>query len=163
MPKLIVIRGPAGAGKSTVARKLFEEVGGPIALVDLDYFRFMLRNQLSEDTRGEYRLAESCIEIALGHAFDVIFEGNFRALAGGELPVPLLGFDGATVHAFYMDVSLPETLRRHTMRADQRITAERMVDLYPAARPIDVLAEVVLHESLSVEQSVQTIRGVTGL
>ena len=151
MPKLIVIRGPSGAGKSTIAQRLFEMAATPIALVDLDHYR------------AEYRMAEAAIRSALDLRLDVIFEGNFRTLPDGSLPLSLLGFADAEVFAFYMDVSLSETLRRHEFRSDRRITADRMVELYPAAQPIESLAEVRIGEGVSIEAAVRTIREISGV
>jgi hypothetical protein len=162
MPRLIVIRGPSGAGKSTVARQLFEAVGTPVALIDLDYFRFAARNA-SDDARIEYRLAEAAIGVALGQHFDVIFEGNFRPLPDGGLPLRLLDFASTAVFAFYLDVSLEESLDRHAGRSDGRITAQRMVELYPAARPIEALNEVALAEAMTVDDKVKAIRTASGL
>ena len=162
MPKLIVLRGPSGAGKSTVAKRLFEAVSTPIVLVDLDHYRFTVRNQ-PHDARAEYRLAEAAIRAAAGLGSDVIFEGNFRVLPDGRLPLSLFDVRETAVFAFYMEASLEETLRRHASRSDRRITAERMVELYPAAKPIELLSEVRLAEGLAVDEAVTAIRDVSGL
>ena len=162
MPKLIVLRGPSGAGKSTVANRLFEMVDTPIALVDLDHYRFTVRNHPPE-TRAEYRMAEAAIRSALDLRLDVIFEGNFRTLPDGSPPLSLLGFADAEVFAFYLDISLEETLRRHEIRSDRRITADRMVELYPAAQPIESLAEVRIGEGVSIEAAARTIREISGV
>jgi predicted kinase len=162
MPKLIVVRGPSGAGKSAVAQQLFAGAKGPVALIELDHYRFMIRNQPA-GARLEYRLAESAIRIAMTGGFDVIFEGNFRGTANGNLPLPLLSFEHTAVHAFYLDVSLAETLRRHATREDQRITAERMKELYAYAQPLPVLAETMIPEDSTLGEAVAIIRRISGI
>jgi hypothetical protein len=67
------------------------------------------------------------------------------------------------VFAFYLDVNLEESLRRHAGRSDGRITAQRMVELYPAARPIEALNEVALAEAMTVDDKVKAIRTASGL
>lgn len=162
MPKLVAIRGPSGAGKSTVATRLFREATRPVALVDLDHYRHMFRNSAS-DVRLEYDIATAAIEIAIGAGFDVIFDANFRLLDGGKLPLPLFSFPGATTFAFYLDVSLPETLRRHAGRSDQRLTVEEMRQLYRFAQPLGAYPETVIPEGSSLDETVSTIRRVAGI
>lgn len=163
MPKLVAIRGPSGAGKSTVAARLFREATRPIALVDLDHYRHMFRNSASDDVRLEYDMATAAIEIAIGAGFDVIFDANFRLLDAGKLPLPLFSFPGATTFAFYLDVSLPETLRRHAGRNDRRLTIDEMKRLYAFAQPLAVYPETVIPESSSLDESVATIRRIAGI
>jgi hypothetical protein len=131
-----------------------------MALVDLDHYRFSVRNP----SKGlEYELAGAAIRTALSLDTDVIFEGNFRESPELELWLPLHQLGAAEVYCFFMEVSLDETLRRHATRADRRITAERMLELYEYARPIASLEERLLDETLTVEEAVAVIQKTTGL
>ena len=77
MTKFVVVRGPCGAGKSTVAQRLFERVTRPTALVERDRYMFMF--QAADDPRvPDQELIELDILKCFEHGFDVIFEGNFR-------------------------------------------------------------------------------------
>lgn len=162
-PKLVVIRGPSGAGKSTVAARLFLEATRPTALVDLDYCRQMFRNRASDEVMVEYDVAKAAIEISIEQGFNVIFDGNFRLRDGGRLPLPLFSFPGATTFVFYLDVSLPETLRRHVNRNDQRLTVEGMKRLYRFAQPLGAYPETVIPEGSSLDETLSTIRRVADI
>jgi uridine kinase len=41
--KLIVLRGPSGAGKTTVAKQLFQVTARPTVLLEQDYYRFSFK------------------------------------------------------------------------------------------------------------------------
>ena len=123
----------------------------------------MFRNQPSDGLRVEYDVARAAIEISIERGFDVIFDGNFRALDGGNLPLPLFSFRGATTCAFYLDVSLAETLRRHARRSERRLTVDEMKALYPYARPLEGYPETVIRESSSLDETVRTIRRIAGV
>jgi guanylate kinase len=160
---LVVIRGPSGAGKSTVAQSLFAEVSTPVALLDLDHYRFMFRNAPGSTERPEYAAAGAAIQAALGLGFDVIFEGNFRVAENGALPLQLFDLPGAQTFAFYLEASLDETLQRHEGRADQRMTTERMRELYDFCRPLDQYPEVIIPQHSTIQQTVATIRQLAQL
>lgn len=163
MLTLIAIRGPSGSGKSTVAARLFAATDRPTAVVDLDHYRFMFRNHPPGVSRIEYTLAGQAIESSLDAGFNVIFDGNFRLLDDGELPLPLFSYPDAESYAFYLQVGLEETLRRHAGRVDQRIDAARMRALYEFAQPLGHARETVIPEGATLEETLATIRRVTGV
>src|SRR5215831_4331642 len=81
MAKLIIIRGPSGVGKSTVAKALMMRTKRPTVLVDLDHYRFSFVNPPNRDHNLEYEMSGSDVLIGLMLGFDVIFDGNFTATA----------------------------------------------------------------------------------
>lgn len=92
-------------------------------------------------------------------AGDVLFEGNFRPDTHAALLARLFALDDVDVHAFYLDVSLAETIRRHATRR-QIITVEKMTELHPIAVPLGVPGEVVIPETATIEEAVGAIRAV---
>lgn len=108
-------------------------------------------------------MAGQAIKSSLDAGFNVIFDGNFRLLDDGQLPLPLFSYPGAESYAFYLQVSLEETLRRHAGRVDQRIDTDRMRGLYPFAQPLGHARETVIPEGAMLEDTLATIRRVTGI
>ena len=92
---------------------------------------------------------------------DVLFEGNFRPDTHAALLERLLSLDDVDVRVVFLDVSLPETLRRHETRR-QIITVEKMTELHPVAVPLGVPGEIVIDETTTVEETVAVVLGLLG-
>ena len=110
MTKLIIIRGPSGVGKSTVAKALMKRTKRPTVLVDLDHYRFSFVNPPNHDHDLEYEMSGSDVLIGLKLGFDVIFDGNFTATAHDPFLEKLLSAHPEENYLFYLDASLNETL-----------------------------------------------------
>ena len=87
---------------------------------------------------------------------DVLFEGNFRPDTHASLLSQLIALSDVDVHAFFVDVSLDESLRRHATRP-QVISVEKMTELHPVAVPLGVPGEVVIPETSTVDATVALV------
>jgi thymidylate kinase len=157
--KLVVIRGPSGAGKSTLARAVAAATARPLAVVDRDHYMFMFnRWPDAPDQELIHRVILFCLE----RDIDVVFEGNFRIETHERLLEELFAAHPVDNFTFYLDVSLEETLRRHEGRP-QRITAEKMQELYPVTTPLHDPTEHFIPETASIEQAAQIVLMVARL
>ncbi len=163
MTKLIIIRGPSGVGKSTVAKALLKRTTRPTVLVDLDHYRFSFVNPPNHDHGLEYAMSGSDVLIGLQLGFDVIFDGNFTATAHDPFLDKLLSAHPEETYLFYLDASLNETLKRHETKSHPRISADKMKEVYHYASPTGHEQEVIIPESSSVAQTVEQIAQITGL
>lgn len=163
MAKLIIIRGPSGVGKSTVAQALMKRTKRPTVLVDLDYYRFGFVNPPGRDHELEYEMSGSDVLIGLRLGFDVIFDGNFTVDAHDPFLEKLFKAHPKENYLFYLDASLPETLRRHDTKSYSRISTDKMREVYKYASPTGRKEEVVIPESSSLEQTVEQIIVITGI
>lgn len=161
--KLIIIRGPSGVGKSTVAEALMKRTKRPTVLVELDYYRFGFVNPPRRDHGLEYEMSGSDIVIGLRLGFDVVFDGNFAADAHDPFLEKLFKAHPKENYLFYLDASLPETLRRHETKSYSRISTGKMREVYKYASPTGRKEEVVILETSSLEQSVRQIMVITGI
>jgi predicted kinase len=161
--KLIIIRGPSGVGKSTVAQALMKRTKRPAVLVDLDYYRFGFVNPPRPDHGLEYEMSGSDVLICLRLGFDVIFDGNFTADAHDPFLERLFQAHPRENYLFYLDASLPETLLRHETKSYTRISADKMCEVYKYASPTGRKEEVVIPESSSLEQTVEQSVEITGI
>lgn len=157
MSKLIIIRGPSGAGKSTIAKALMAQVTRPTALIERDYYMFMFKPDdgtvvLDKD------LIENNILTCLRHGFDVIFEGNFKVDTHKQLLDRLFESHPDNNYFFYLEESLPETLRRHELRSEKIISREKMEELYGYATPMNYQNEIIVPQNSSQEETVDLIR-----
>lgn len=159
--KLIIIRGPSGVGKSTVAQALMNRTKRPTVLVDLDHYRFGFVNPPRRDHELEYEMSGSDVLIGLRLGFDVIFDGNFTADARDPFLEKLFQAHSEENYLFYLDASLPETLRRHETKPAARISTNKMREAYKYASPTGRKEEVVIPESSSLGQTVEQIIMIT--
>ena len=157
MSKLIIIRGPSGAGKSTIAKELMAKVTRPTALIERDSYMFMFKPNDGSIVLDK-ELIENNILICLERGFDVIFEGNFKINTHKQLLDRLFKVHPDENYVFYLDASLPETLRRHELRSEKIISKEKMEELYSYAAPMNHQNEIIVPQSSSQEETINLIR-----
>lgn len=163
MTKLIILRGPSGVGKSTVAQALLKRTTRPTVLVDLDHYRFSFVNPPHEDHNLEYEMSASDILLGLQLGFDVIFDGNFTATAHDPFLEKLLSAHAEETYLFYLDASLDETLKRHETKSHPRISKEKMKEVYPYASPTGHENEIVIPQDSSLEQTIEHITKIVDI
>lgn len=156
--KLIVLRGPSGAGKSTVAKRVHSRVSNKTALIDQDYYRHTMFNNLHTELEAPRYVMFAAIQTALDHGYDVIVEGF---LGMGKYKThfdELLARHPAENYFFYFEVSFDETLRRHSTRQKSPLlTTERMQELYSRTGPSGYPGERSISETASAEQAYQLV------
>jgi adenylate kinase family enzyme len=148
--KLVVLRGPSGAGKSTVAKLLHKKVSNKTALIEQDYYRHVMFNNLHSDLEAPRYVMFASVEAALNHGYNVIVEG-FMGM-GKYRPYfdKLLSHHPENNYFFYFDVSFEETLRRHKTRLKSEALDEaRMHELYLRSGPSEYPNEQIIHEITS--------------
>jgi len=158
--KLIIIRGNSGSGKSIVAERLREVLGGKVAVVGLDTLR---RTILEEPDQLENTyiigLIEQTVTYSLNHGYTVILEGILSKPKYRDLLVGLMETTTCTSSVFYLDVSLEETLRRHkTKPIANAVTEEQLRLWYQPKNYLDVPDEIIIDEKSTLEETVDLIR-----
>jgi predicted kinase len=161
--KLIVIRGPSGVGKTAVAWALMKRTERPTVLVELDHFRLSFVNPPPRDHGLEYEMSGSDVLIALNLGFDVVFDGNFTAEENDPFLERLFQAHPQENYIFYLDATLPETLKRHATKLNPRISTKKMREVYRYASPTGRPEEVVIPQTSSLDQTVEQIIQTTGI
>ncbi len=157
-PKLIVLRGPSGAGKSTVAKLLHERAVNKTALVEQDYYRHSMFNNLHSDLEAPRHVMFAGVTAALDHGYDVILEGFMGMGKYGSYFDELLTHHPQNNFFFYFDVSFDETLRRHkTRQKSESLCASGMHELYLRSGPTQYPGETIIHEDITAEQACMMI------
>lgn len=103
--------------------------------------------------------------IALRDGYDVILEGILSVRSYGELLDEIFTGHPEKNYMFYFDVSLEETLRRHTGRETKlrEFGETEMREWYPAAHRSNHRLEQLIPESLSLEETVRFIQQASGI
>lgn len=160
--RLIILRGPCGAGKSTVASRLLASPR-PTALIEQDAYRFIFNVREGEMySKSVRQMIRDNVLGALGNGFDVILEGILSTKGYRDVFATIFREHPRNNHLFYFNVSFEETVRRHRGRAKAALFSE--AEMRPWYRPRDVLGydfERIIEEDSSLDDTVSSIRSTT--
>src|SRR5882724_7078759 len=106
-PKLIILRGNSGSGKSAVAKKMREVSTRKIALVEQDVIRRGILKEKEAADGHNIALIAQIVEFALNRGYDVILEGILSFQRYGDMLQKLRDLSFET-HVYYFDISFEE-------------------------------------------------------
>jgi len=167
--KFVVLRGPSASGKSTVAKMLFKEAVRKTALIDQDHYRFIFKpagggSKPNADTI--HKMIKNNVLVALGDGYDVILEGILSVKAYGKLLDYIFAKHPENNYMFYFDVSLEETIRRHSFKnLDSELPSfgeKEMREWYDNAHKSNHKLERLIPETFSSQQTLEFIKKVSG-
>lgn len=155
-PPLVILRGNSASGKSTLARRVQRALPrGRVAVIGQDHVR---RELLWEHDTGQgdtVGLLTAMVRHCLGIGRITVLEGIFGAGRYSRMFADLLdGHDGPSL-VYYLDVSLPETLRRHAGKPIAGDVPEAEVSSwYREHDVLGVAGETVLGEDVCEDEAV---------
>lgn len=158
-PRLIVIRGNSGSGKTTVARLVRDKIGEGAMLIPQDTVRREMLFVKDREDNPAIQLIGDIARYGKSIGYDVILEGILsKKLYGDMLGALIREFDSAFV--FYMDVSFEETLRRHDTKPNKKeYGKEKMKEWWIEKDYLGVNNEHIIPESLSSQAAAEMILG----
>lgn len=155
---LIVLRGPSGSGKSSVAKAVRASWGSPMALVEQDHFRRIVLKERDIPNGLNIELIKRTVIFALENSFDVILEGIFDSGRYGRMFEELLCVHAENNFFFYFDISLDETIRRHQYKLNKDEFGEKELRTWYKERDIlGCVDEVFISEASSFKQTTEFI------
>ena len=113
-PRLIVIRGNSGSGKSSIVEGIRTAYGRGIAYIEQDYVRRIIFQELDEPDGANIELIGQMARHALARGFHTVVEGILPTVRYGGMLAELARDHGG--HFYYLDIPFEETVRRHAMR-----------------------------------------------
>jgi predicted kinase len=163
-PRLVVIRGNSGSGKSSVVAGIRAAHGPGVAWVEQDYVRRIIFQERGRPDDVSIPMIGQIARHALTHGFHAVVEGIMPTLGYGEMFAELARDYEGSAYFYYLDIPFEETVRRHAMRDKATaFTADDMAEWY---RPQDLLErprETVIDQTSSLDATVQRILHETGL
>lgn len=154
MPKLIILRGNSGSGKTTIAKELQKKFGRNTMLISQDVIRRdILKVKDGENTKA-LPLMKELLMYGRSHSEVVILEGIMYAdwyKALFEIAVQL--YD-KNVYAYYFDLSFEETLKRHQTKPNCNEFGEEAMRRWWREKDF---SDVLYEESITFEKDIQTI------
>lgn len=164
VPRLIVLRGNSGSGKSTVAKALRDAYGRGVAWVGQDLIRRTILRENDRPGGANIGLIDQVTRYALDHDYHVVLDGIFYAERYGPMLAGLSRDHPGRSYFYYLDVCLDETARRHATRPQAaEFGLAQMRDWY---RPRDLLSSVserVIPETSTVQETIDSILAETQL
>ena len=158
MPRLIILRGNSGSGKTTVARALQRRFGQNTMLISQDAVRRdMLRAKDGENTPA-LPLLTALLEYGAAHSETTILEGILRADRYRPLLMRAAELYGESLYAYYFDLPFEETLRRHQTKPNRAEFGEKELRSWWREKDFsDALQEQILPPEKNAEEIVEEI------
>lgn len=158
MPKLIMLRGNSGSGKTTVAKELQNRFGNNTMCISQDVIRRdILKVKDGENTQALPLMKELLI-YGNRHSNVVILEGIMYAdwyKSLFELAVQLYGTE---IYAYYFDLPFEETLKRHQTKPNCHDFGEEAMRRWWREKDFsDVLNEICITAEKDMENIVKDI------
>ena len=162
MPKLIIIRGNSGSGKSTVAGIVRDNAKSDTALINQDYVRRTILRDNSDDHAQTAELINQIVLAILAQGYNVVLEGVLSKNRYSKMLRNLV--EAYPSYVYYINVTLKETLKRHqTKPIANQVSENKILGWYIEKDILGVENEKVIGEDSSISQSVKFILINSGL
>ena len=160
MPKLIILRGNSGSGKSSAARALQRRFGRGTLMIPQDTVR---REMLWVRDGGGTPAVPLLIDLLrYGHACSevTILEGILDSSVYRALFEEARTLFGAEIYAYYYDLPFEETLLRHETKPNRADFGEEDMRRWWKEKDfIGIIPETVLTREISLDDAVERIYG----
>jgi chloramphenicol 3-O-phosphotransferase len=156
--RLVVLRGNSGSGKSSTARELRTRLGRGVAWVEQDYLRRIVLREHDVQHGVNIGLIDQTVRYALDDGYDVILDGILNTRHYGDMLRGLsVDHPGTTGH-YYFDITLEETLRRHTTRPlAKEVSPDQLLGWYHHRDLLPFVKECIIDHTVSLEQTVERV------
>ena len=116
MPKIVIIRGNSGSGKTTVAKELQKILGHGTMLISQDVIRREIMYVRDRPNNKAIGLLHTLATYAFENCDIAILEGILYLKFYEKLLVSICDMYAGNVHAYYFDLPFEETLKRHLQK-----------------------------------------------
>lgn len=154
MSTVIIIRGNSGSGKTTVANQLHQILGAGNLLISQDYVRRTMLKVHDRPNNLGIGLIESMISFGINNCEYTIIEGILAENKYGDMLRKALA-QADRVHAYYYDLSIDETVKRHRTKAKVDFSEERLKDWFTPNDYLNIPGETIVTERVSEKEMVQ--------
>lgn len=155
---LIVLRGPSGSGKSSVARAVRAVQTTPTALIEQDYLRRILLKEKDVPNGVNIELIKRVTLLALAKSYNVIMEGIFDKGRYTDMFKEIIKVHPDQNYFFYFHTTFAETLRRHEHKPNRDEFGEtEMRGWYKELDLFDFVSEEIIPESSTLEETTKRI------
>lgn len=159
MVKLIVLRGNSGSGKTTIAKRLQQEMGYGTMLVSQDVVRREMLRVRDTDNNPAIELIYQLCMYGNKIGYNVILEGILNKKIYGKMLCKLLHDFVGQKTVYYFDLSFEETLKRHITKPNAHEFGEKEMRRWWSRKDyLGVENELRISEDQSEQQIVDRIK-----
>jgi adenylylsulfate kinase-like enzyme len=163
-PRLIVIRGNSGSGKTSIVEAIRTAHGRGVAWIEQDHVRRIIFQELDQPDGANIQAIGQLAQHALDRGYHAVVEGIMPKIRYGEMLKQLRDDHAGSSYFYYLDIPLEETIRRHATRPKaSAFTAEEMATWFHGQDLLDDPQETVIDQSSSLETTVKRILTETDL
>lgn len=159
MPKLIILRGNSGSGKTSAAKALQEKLGPNTMLISHDMVRMQILHVSGEEgVKKSLPLLVELLKYGRRHSEFTILEGILDSMQYRGLFEEAVAEYGSDIFAYYYDLPFEETLRRHSTKPNRSDFGEtEMRRWWKEKDLLDVINETIIDKSLTLDDAVDMI------
>lgn len=158
MPKLIIIRGNSGSGKTTVAKALQQKFGSNTMLLSQDMVRREILKVRDGVGTSACPLLIYMLEYGRKNCDVVILEGILDAVFYKDLFECAVKEYGSEIFAYYYDLPFEETLLRHETKPNRNDFGESDMRRWWKEKDfIGLIPEKVLTKEIGLDEVVEMI------
>lgn len=158
IPKLIILRGNSGSGKSTVAKALQHQIGRDTMIIPQDTVRRELLWAHDGPGTAALPLLMDLLRYGHEHSAITILEGILNAEWYRPLFYLAQDLYGKEIYAYYYDLPFSETLKRHETKPNHADFGEAdMRRWWKEKDYIGIIPETMIHQSQSLEETLGLI------
>lgn len=158
MPKLIILRGNSGSGKTTVAKALQEKFGRNTMLISHDMIRMDILH--AKDVEA-LPLIMQLLKYGRQNSDITILEGILPVEAYMPLFETAIQEYREDIFAFYYDLPFEETLRRHAAKPNRADFGEEDMRRWWNEKDfIKIIPEKIITKDLSISDTIDMIYGL---
>ena len=159
MPKLIIVRGNSGSGKTSLAKALQKKFGRNTMLISQDMVRIQMLN--AKDVQA-LPLLIKLLQYGRQNSEITILEGILDSEYYTPLFQTALEEYGSNIFAFYYDLPFEETLLRHNTKPNKAEFGEQdMRRWWKEKDYIGIIPEKIITKDMSLEDTDELLEKTT--
>ena len=157
-PKIIILRGNSGSGKTTISKKLQKKLGYGTLLISQDVVRREILYVKDGVGTKAIDLMIQLIMYGRENCAYVILEGNLDSAWYHRLFETIKYEFNHGIYAYYFDLSFEETLLRHKLKPNTNDFGEaEMKKWWKEKDFIDIFSEQIIRENMGEDDIIDMI------
>jgi len=158
MPKIIILRGNSGSGKSTVAKALQKKIGKGTLLISQDYVRREMLWANGSPHNTSVDLLKNLVTYGHQNCDVAILEGILSTVSYESLFALTKDLYGGQIFAYYFDLPFEETLARHKQKPISHEVGEAEMRAWWREKDfMPHIDEKIIDEHMSLDETVERI------